>query len=367
MKKLILSIFALLCLVIAGKAQYTDLIDFNGAQGALPYYALTISGNVMYGTTAFGGANGAGCIFSVNTDGSNYQDIHDFTGSPADGGNPFCSLILLNGVLYGTTSGEAANNGGIIFSININGTGFTDIHDFSGSAFDGANPYGDLTILNGVIYGVTYNGGLSNDGIIFSMNTNGSGFKDLYDFNGINGAHPGSLTQFGNILYGIASLGGSNNQGCIFSVNINGSRYLDLLDFNGTNGGSSSTSLTLSGNVLYGLTNVGGTNGGGTIFSIDTNGSGFTVLHDFTFAATDGGNPVTTRLTLTGNVLYGMTGQGGASDVGIIFSMNTDGSGFTDLHDFKGTNGAAPQGSLTLFGSTLYGMANLTEVQAEMV
>ncbi len=38
-----------------------------------------------------------------------------------------------------------------------------------------------------------------------------------------------------------------------------------------------------------------------------------------------------------------------------MFSINTDGTSFTVLHEFAGSDGVWPYGSLTLSGSTLYG------------
>ena len=41
---------------------------------------------------------------------------------------------------------------------------------------------------------------------------------------------------------------------------------------------------------------------------------------------------------------------------GNIFSINTDGRGYQNLLSFSGSNGQYPRGSLTVSGSTLYGM-----------
>ena len=60
----------------------------------------------------------------------------------------------------------------------------------------------------------------SGDGVIFSINTNGTGFKTLYSFTGGNdGSTPkGALTLGGNVLYGATTAGGaSGNSGAIFS------------------------------------------------------------------------------------------------------------------------------------------------------
>src|SRR5438045_3777969 len=86
----------------------------------------------------------------------------------------------------------------------------------------------------------------------------------------------------------------------------------------------------------------------------------FTILHTFT-GGSDGANPGG-DLVLSGNTLYGSTG-GGGSGVGTVFKVNTDGSGFTNLHSFIALNnytnsdGANPSGGLLLSGNTLYGTA----------
>ncbi len=53
-----------------------------------------------------------------------------------------------------------------------------------------------------------------------------------------------------------------------------------------------------------------------------------------------------------------MTGNGGANGDGTIFSIPVTGGTPTTLLSFNGTNGAHPLGSLTLSGSTLYGMTS---------
>ena len=81
----------------------------------------------------------------------------------------------------------------------------------------------------------------------------------------------------------------------------------------------------------------------------------YTNLHTFAGGANDGAQPVATTLTLSGTNLYGMTYIGGAGN-GVIFKLNADGSGYTNLHAFTGSvsDGALPIGSLTLSGTNLY-------------
>jgi uncharacterized repeat protein (TIGR03803 family) len=165
-------------------------------------------------------------------------------------------------------------------------------------------------------------GGAYSKGIIFKINTDGSGFTKLTDFDGSNkGMEPiGGLTLSGNTLYGMTELGGTNNLGTAFKVNTDGTGFGKLFDFDGTLMGSDAQStFTLSGNnVLYGATFLGGVNPfDGIVFAVNTDGSGFEKLHDF--ADTINGRGPSGSLVLSDNVLYGMTSLGGIKGKGVIF------------------------------------------------
>ena len=75
------------------------------------------------------------------------------------------------------------------------------------------------------------------------------------------------------------------------------------------------------------------------------------------FNGTDGDEP-NGSLTLIGSTLYGMTAQGGANRDGTIFSIPVTGGSLTTLHSFNGTDGGSPDGNLTPSGLTLYGMTS---------
>jgi uncharacterized repeat protein (TIGR03803 family) len=112
-------------------------------------------------------------------------------------------------------------------------------------------------------------GGAYNSGTVFSIGTDGSGYKDLLDFSGTNGALPqGSLILSGSTLYGMTEEGGANDLGTIFSVDTDGGSYTDLLDFTGANGRQPYGDLTLDGSTLFGMTSAGGAYGEGTVFSL---------------------------------------------------------------------------------------------------
>ncbi len=356
----------------ANTNNYHVLHNFAGptADGALPFDSLILGRGVLYGMTEVGGgASNFGTIFSCNPDGSNYQILHDFAGPAAEGANPFGSLILDSGILYGMTELGGMSGNGTVFSYNISTTILTVLHDFAGGATDGAFPFGSLILDSGVLYGMTNFGGTPGAGIVFSCNTDGSNFRDLHVFAGgaTDGAFPrGSLILDNGVLYGMTEFGGAfggpSGNGIIFSCNTDGSNYQILHDFAGgaTDGANPEGSLILDNGILYGMTNAGGAHNLGIIFSCNTDGSNFRDLHDFAGGATDGANP-RGSLILDSGVLYGMTlkgGIGGPGGDGIIFSCNTDGSNFQDLHDFTGqpTDGAFPHGLLTLDSGVLYGM-----------
>jgi uncharacterized repeat protein (TIGR03803 family) len=333
----------------------------TNSDGAGPT-GLILSGNTLYGTAPEGGSAGNGTVFRVNTDGTGFTNLHSFTendaglGTNSDGEEP-TGLILSGNKLYGTATYGGTFGVGTVFAVNTDGTGFENIHSFSGER-DGGLPQTALIISGETLYGTTSAGGTSNYGTVFAVNKDGSGFSTLYSFTGeSDGSNPQApLILAGETLYGTTSGGGTWNYGTVFAINTDGTGFTNLYSFaDGFAVGSSRAGLLLSENILYGTTQ--GTPSWGTIFAIATNGTGFTNLHSFTFG--DGASPQVGVIS-SGNILYGTTFYGDANDLGAVFTMTTNGSDFTVLHTFLGypNDGANPYGSLILSGNTLYGTAN---------
>src|SRR2546422_929481 len=109
-----------------------------------------------------------------------FTTLHSFTGS--DGAAPFAGLILSGTTLYGTANTGGSSGAGTVFAINTDGTGFTNLHSFTGGS-DGATPYGGLVLSGNTLYGTATYGGSSGNGTVFKVNTDGSGFTNLYSFN----------------------------------------------------------------------------------------------------------------------------------------------------------------------------------------
>jgi uncharacterized repeat protein (TIGR03803 family) len=338
---------------------YTRLLDFDGVStGAYPNGALLLSGSVLYGMTYNGGTNNLGVLFRINTDGTGFNRLLDFDGSN-HGSGPVGSLTISGSVLYGLTMEGGSDGLGTLFKINSDGSGYNKFHEFDGTA-TGASPYGSLTLSGSVLYGMTNKGGRSDHGVIFKINTDGNSFGVLLDmWTGINGGGcsvNANMVTDGTWIYGTTIYGGINDCGTLFKVKTDGSSYTRLFDFEqSVSGKGPSGAIVLSASVLYGIAGEGGTNNEGVIYRINTDGTGFIKLHDFS-GTTSGSSP--NGLILSGSTLYGMTYSGGTSNYGVVFKINTSGSGFTKLLDFDGANGAFPAGDLLVSGSTLYGLTS---------
>src|ERR1035437_6468331 len=170
---------------------------------------------------------------------------------------------------------------GLWLGFNLTGMaqGFTTQHNFT-STPDGANPK-QLGWMNGYFYGATANGGANDKGMIYRFNTNGPVFTPVYNFTGAtdNGRSPNNLLVTGSTIYGTTTYGGTNDVGMIFSVNTNGTGFTSLYSFaSEPDGHYPLAGLILSGGTLYGTASVGGTNSGGALFKINTNGTGYAIL-----------------------------------------------------------------------------------------
>jgi uncharacterized repeat protein (TIGR03803 family) len=327
-----------------------------------PVADLTLVGSTLFGVTDEDGSAGDGTIFSMNTDGSNYQVLHTFTGATTDGANPVAGLTLVGSTLYGTTEEGGSSNYGTVFSINTNGSGFQVLHSFTGNDVDGQNPYSGLTLDGSSLLGTTENGGSGFGGTIYSINTDGSGYQVLHSFaaGGQDGFWPmAGLTLVGSTVFGTTQYGGSQYSGTLFSMNVNGSGYQVLHAFQdtGTDGQNPATDLTVVGSTLVGATPYGGLNDGGTVFTINTDGSDYQIVHLFGSVDEDGGGPFA-GWTLVGSTLYGATLGGGTNGDGTVFSVKPDGSDYEIQYSFGATDsdGQEPASGLTLGGSTLYGV-----------
>ncbi len=128
-----------LCASSAASQPLTTLVTFTGftahgpANDSVPLGSLTYAGTTLYGTAEGGGASELGAVFSVGTDGSDFQNLFNFNNSPANGLEPAGNLTLVGTTLYGTVAG-GANGYGAIFSVGTDGTSYQNVVSFTGTS-----------------------------------------------------------------------------------------------------------------------------------------------------------------------------------------------------------------------------------------
>jgi len=305
---------------------------------------------------------------------SSSSTIYSFgTTQPIDGGVPKGSLTYVNGLLFGRTTttltaptpgGPPSGSYGVIFHFDPNNvaSSYSIDHVFAGHPDDGDNPRHDaMTPFNGQLYGTTLEGGTNNTGIIFSIGQDGTGYQELFSLAKPTGDQSHScFVVTDNILYGMTADGGDSGEGVIFAFDPFMSNFQTLYSFMcGSLGKEPHGRLTLdpNGTTLYGMTRKGGNHDFGVVFSIDTNGTNYTELHDFGGGGSDGATSDHGYVVQSGHHLYGMTINGGHHNDGVIFKLNIDDQSFQLLHKFGETHhdGKNPYGSLLLVNDKLYG------------
>ena len=352
----------------------TTLLSFDATDGASPISPPVQGPNgEFYGTTSARGANFAGNVYKVNSNGA-IVTLHDFCSDSAcaDGKYPYAPLLLgTDGDFYGTTSQGGTFSWGTVFRMTPAGQ-LTTLYNFcaQSSCADGASP---RTLLvqgtDGNFYGTTnWGGGVNNYGTVFRITPNGD-FTTLYKFcpvaGCLDGENPSILIQGtdGN-FYGTTSFGGANgNYGTLFRLTSAGKLSVlhSFCAWSGCEDGIYPFSLLQAndGN-FYGTTTSGGSCpsfsfGCGTLFQITPSGK-FTKLHNFCSqnGCPDGLNPLGFVQADDEN-FYGTTGT-------TIFRVTSAGQ-FTKLYTFCSltdcADGSQPQGITQATAGTFFGATQL--------
>jgi uncharacterized repeat protein (TIGR03803 family) len=226
--------------------------------------SVLVLSNFLYGVTASGGPAGQGVVFRVSTDGSDFSVLHHFTDNvtmatpPINGLSGSGSLVYSNGVIYGTSGINFTGGDGIVFRMNLDGTGYSVLHRINDGYFGGP-----LVLDGDTLYGETHT-------TVFKIGIDGSGFRVLHTF-GNAAVMPAGLILIGKSLYGVAS-GGSFGNGILFKVDQDGTDFSILHEFGAYDGSDPCAGLVFFDNTLYGMTFSGGISDlgidGGTRYSL---------------------------------------------------------------------------------------------------
>ncbi len=256
----------------------TVVYSFGSAgptDAARPQAGLTPANRVLYGTTTVGGARSRGAVFSFDPVSGIERVLYSFTGG-SDGSEPEAPVTYAGGHLYGTTFYGGANNDGVIFDLDLQSGTETVPFSFDGTA-SGRYPSAGLLLDAGALYGTASQGGSTDCqghgcGTLVRLDLASGITTVLHIFDAlVDGAYPtGPLALSGGTIYGTTERGYRQGNGLLFSINPDGSDYAALLQFNFVREGSSPTGLVAAGRFLLGTTIVGGSSAsqGGTVYAV---------------------------------------------------------------------------------------------------
>lgn len=348
--------------VPTGSANLTEQYSFtytsHGQSPAYNTFAVAPNGK-LYGTTYFGGANGVGVLYEYDIATNIYVKKFDFGGT--NGNYPNGSMIVAtNGKLYGITGNGGLTNNGVLYEFDPVTGIYTKKIDFAG-ALNGSYAQGDLvqSSFNGKLYGLTAYGGVNGTGVIFEYDIITNTLTKKVDFSGsATGSVPyGNLFEASNgKMYGLTTAGGASGNGVLFEYNPATNIFIKKANFNGIGKGSQPNGSLIQANngKLYAMTRMGGTSNWGTIVEYDIVTD--TLIKKIDFNGSNGKWPLGDLMKGTNGLLYGMTWQGNSK--GQIYQYNTTTGVQTILYDFLSGPGEYPYGNVIEVANKLYGVTN---------
>jgi uncharacterized repeat protein (TIGR03803 family) len=341
--------------VICNARSYAEIAaDSAGGASVSGKVAVGADGTVYFATANNVASGGSGGLYSLAPGASTAVLLHAFGGSTSDGGNPVGLTLSPDGsTLYGITSQwgahGSATSGGTLYSYSLTSGTYTVLVSFGATPSDGQTPFvPPIFGSDGMLYGTTSAGGSSGAGTFYRYDPSNGTYTVLYQFAGqpSDAGSPYQLIQGGaNVFYGAGNGGGLHNVGTVFRLNVSGNTATDtvLHNFGGTVAGQADGSnafgvVKASDGRLYGATYDGGTNGDGVIYAMNTDGSGYTIMYNFAGGASDGANSWGGVVQGTDGKLYGLTTAGGSANGGTLWDITTSGS-FTLVHSFGTSSG----------------------------
>ena len=148
-----------------------------------PDGSLTLSGSTLYGMTAAGGTI-ITARFSDQHERHRLSNLFSFSGT--NGENSRGSLTPSGSPFMGRRRWRRQREG-TVFSIDTDGSGFQSLISFTGpgGAYTGGNPGTELTLSGQRFSGLPRKADPCHSGrrTVFSVQTDGTGFKNLLSFN----------------------------------------------------------------------------------------------------------------------------------------------------------------------------------------
>lgn len=344
---------------------YTKKINLQNSIGSSPISGMIIaSDGSLYGTTYRGGMYNYGVIYQYDYTSNIVSVLHEFDGTN-DGGNSFGELTEISqNSFYGTNSAGGLNNEGVLYEFNVSTKTLTVKVDFERTTSGFHSRVGLTLASNNKLYGVNYWGGINNDGTIFEYDYINDLFDVKHHFKNSSGANSRSKLYelLNGLLYGTTYNGGTNDDGVIFQYDINTEIYQAKIKLDNNTGSSLESSLIKHSNgLIYGVTYSGGTNGKGVVFEYNIESNTYLVKTNLN-TIKEGAYPSNSSLVQYNNgMLYGTASLGGSNESGVLFELNPSNGEYSKKIDFGGGTGLGvhPTGDLVIASNGLiYGLTN---------
>ena len=304
--------------------------------------------NKFYSMLREGGVYGEGIISEYDPVTNTYIKRADLHGLSEYG--PESALIVYNNKLYGTISQGGSNAKGVLIEFNPANGAITVRHEFTEAT--GEFPSGDLVVYNNKLYGITASGGFDDAGVIFEFDPVTNIYTKKRDFlKAVTGENThGSLIVYDNKLWGVSwSSTGPQGGGYIFSYDPLANILTGKVELGAINGSRHSGAMAILNGKFYGSTNEGGANDEGLLFQYDPATNILTKEMDYTATT------ISRRFTMVtyNNLLYGASGFG-ANGNGGIFSYNPVTNAYSGKVLFSDATGGSSVGSVMLYNNKIY-------------
>lgn len=285
-----------------------------------------------YATSTSGGLTGGGTLFHYDPATRTVRGLADFGTLGISTANKDLSFDG-EGHIIGTSAYGGANGKGTIFSYDLASQKLSILVSFDGT--NGTSVNGSLVSDGqGHLYGTTARGGTDNFGTVFRFDVATGALTTLTSFTGLNGVAPGTglVADGKGGFLGTTGYGGRHGDGTVFRVDGATGTVTTISNFSGSNGRIPSTPLVADGQGGFlGATVSGSTTQtyNGTIFDVDPTTGVLTTVGDFvgyyqsdpSVTGANGTAPSSLIVPDGQGNFYGTTLQGGTQNLGTIYKI----------------------------------------------
>lgn len=324
--------------------QSTSIFNFNFQKNV--YYPNQIiqassSASTIYGLTD-GGLYDRGAIFKIDDNG--YKTLYNFNEYI-----PTTNLIYTNNHIYGIAYGfdDTGHSKEIIFRLNTDGSAFTIVKTFLNSA--NIQSGGFISAFNKFFIL-----GRQQTPKIYSMNLDGSDFKELHTFTQAEGRPYSHLIEIDGFLYGSTTQNDTNTKSTIYRTDINGNNFSVIYNFLPLDEYHSHLHKGPDG-FIYWKRMTSFDSYSGALCRVKTDGTQYSVVHNFDKAY----GSLTEELAIADVNTYGVNNlPDSASNAGILYNFNITENNFNPFYTFETSHIREFRGDL------LYRSQDITSVES---